>query len=79
MTDGAFHHSAVPADTGFDQVIDELPRGTETPLGKIKENGADLSGGQWQRLAIARAFSGAMICLSWTSPLPSSSPTAWAR
>ena len=35
MADGTFHHSAVPADTGFDQVIDELPRGTETP-GKNK-------------------------------------------
>lgn len=67
------------ASIGLDQAIADLPRGMETPLGKIKENGADLSGGQWQRLAIARAFSGAMICLAWTSPLPSSSPTAWAR
>ena len=64
---------------GLGQTIAGLPPGMETPLGKIKEQGVDLSGGQWQRLAIARVFSGAMTCLSWTCPLPSSSPTAWAR
>ena len=41
---------------GLGQTIAELPRGMETPLGKIKEQGVDLSGGQWQRLAIARAL-----------------------
>ena len=41
---------------GLGQTIAGLPRGMETPLGKIKEQGVDLSGGQWQRLAIARAL-----------------------
>ncbi len=41
---------------GLGQAIAGLPRGMETPLGKIKEQGVDLSGGQWQRLAIARAL-----------------------
>jgi len=27
----------------------------DTPLGKIEENGIDISGGQWQRIAVARA------------------------
>ncbi|MGC0318305.1 ABC transporter ATP-binding protein [Kitasatospora acidiphila] len=33
-----------------------LPGGLHTPLGKEFTGGADLSGGQWQRLALARAF-----------------------
>lgn len=33
-----------------------LPQGYETPLGRIFKGGHELSGGQWQRLALARAF-----------------------
>ena len=29
--------------------------GLDTPLGKLDENGVDISGGQWQRIAVARA------------------------
>ena len=42
--------------------VDELPRGLDTPLGKILEKGHDLSGGQWQRVAIARCLA-APACL----------------
>ncbi|MBU3812518.1 MAG: ABC transporter ATP-binding protein/permease [Candidatus Niameybacter stercoravium] len=38
------------------EAIDKLPQGIRTPLGKIKEGGQDLSGGQWQRLAMARTI-----------------------
>lgn len=31
-----------------------LPNGWETPLGKIEASGQDISGGEWQRVAIAR-------------------------
>jgi ATP-binding cassette subfamily B protein len=37
-------------------VVDSLPAGLETRLGKSYTNGAELSGGQWQKLALARAM-----------------------
>ena len=43
-------------NAGIHQVILDLKHGLETPLGKQLENGMDLSGGQWQRIAIARAL-----------------------
>lgn len=39
---------------GIDEAIRQLPQGYDTYLGKIHEGGVDISGGQWQRLAIAR-------------------------
>jgi ATP-binding cassette subfamily B protein len=42
--------------TGADAVIRELPRGYETMLGRQFAEGVELSLGQWQKLAIARAF-----------------------
>ena len=39
-----------------DQFIDHLPAKQATQLGRIFENGEELSGGQWQKLALARAF-----------------------
>jgi len=41
---------------GLQEVIESLPQGYDTHLGKIHTDGMDLSGGQWQRLAIARAL-----------------------
>jgi ATP-binding cassette subfamily B protein len=42
--------------TGADEVISRLPRAYDTYLGKQFEDGAELSIGEWQKLALARAF-----------------------
>ena len=41
---------------GAEPCIAQLPRGYANLLGKWFENGAELSPGEWQRLALARAF-----------------------
>ena len=41
---------------GLDEVIGKLEKGINTPLGKILKGGQDISGGQWQRVAIARSL-----------------------
>lgn len=43
------------ARSGADEVIATLPDGLDTHLGKRYREGAELSVGQWQKLAIARA------------------------
>lgn len=41
---------------GIHDPLMQLPNGYETMLGKLFPEGTDLSGGEWQRLALARAF-----------------------
>jgi ATP-binding cassette subfamily B protein len=41
--------------SGVDELIEALPRGYDTPLGKMFGE-TDLSAGQWQKIAVARAF-----------------------
>ncbi|GAA3545461.1 ABC transporter ATP-binding protein [Kribbella ginsengisoli] len=38
------------------ELVEELPRGLDTQLGTRFSESSELSGGQWQRLALARAF-----------------------
>lgn len=44
------------AHSGAADFIDQLSLKTETQLGRSFKNGAELSGGQWQKLALSRAF-----------------------
>ncbi len=39
-----------------DEVIERLPKGYDQVIGKRFKNGVDLSGGEWQKVAIARAY-----------------------
>jgi ATP-binding cassette subfamily B protein len=41
---------------GAEAVVSGLTSGIETPLGRWFQDGVELSGGQWQKLALARAF-----------------------
>ncbi len=46
----------VAAQTGLDSVLADLPTGWETILSRQIRGGTDLSGGQWQRVALARGL-----------------------
>jgi ATP-binding cassette subfamily B protein len=43
-------------DVGLKELVNHTHHGMQTPLGKIKEDGIDLSGGEWQRIAMARSM-----------------------
>lgn len=47
---------AASRNAGADDFIRRLPEGYETLLGKWFVDGNELSGGEWQRLALARAY-----------------------
>ncbi|HET9253644.1 MAG TPA: ABC transporter ATP-binding protein, partial [Pseudonocardiaceae bacterium] len=44
------------ADSGADAVVAELPQGWSSVLSREFQNGQDLSGGQWQRISVARGL-----------------------
>jgi ATP-binding cassette subfamily B protein/ATP-binding cassette subfamily C protein len=48
--------AAAVTASGADTVIDGLARGYDTLLARQFKDGAELSGGQWQRIAAARGF-----------------------
>jgi ATP-binding cassette, subfamily B, bacterial len=48
--------SSAARKSGADNVIERLPDGYETMLGRWFNKGTQLSGGEWQKVALARAF-----------------------
>ena len=52
--ESAIRHAALKS--GADEVVERLPAGYEQLLGRRFEGGVDLSGGEWQKLALARAY-----------------------
>lgn len=66
----AIHAATIAA--GADTIIDQLPEGLDTYLSPSQWGGRDLSPGQWQKLAAARAFyrnAPVLICDEPTSAL----------
>lgn len=47
---------AAARDAGFDEVLERLPQGWDTPLARSRTGGVDLSGGQWQQVVLTRAL-----------------------
>jgi ATP-binding cassette subfamily B protein len=48
--------AAAARAAGIAEALRGLPRGLDTPLARHLTGGADLSGGQWQRIALARVL-----------------------
>jgi len=59
---------AAAALAGADSVVAGLPAGWDTLLSAYFRDGVDLSGGQWQRLAVARGLFRDAPLLIWDEP-----------
>ncbi len=62
--------------SGASAVIEKLPDGYETMLGKWFDSGQQLSGGEWQKIALARAFMRDASLLILDEPTSSLDPQA---
>jgi len=61
--------------TNLQNIIDKLPNGINSILGKeFDKEGQDLSGGQWQRIILARAYMGSPDILILDEPTASIDP-----
>ena len=63
----------------LENVVAKLPEKENTPLGKIYDNGVDISGGEWQKVAIARALYANTPFMILDEPTASLSPMAESK
>lgn len=63
----------------IDEYVETLEKGLDTNLGTIAEDGVDLSGGQWQKLALARACFAKSKFLILDEPTAALDPMAESR
>ncbi|MCL2814049.1 MAG: ABC transporter ATP-binding protein/permease [Oscillospiraceae bacterium] len=61
---------------GLSDAVERLKDGVNTPLGKIYENGADISGGEWQRVAMARSIANKAPLLILDEPTAALDPVS---
>jgi len=64
---------------GLYDEVSKLSYGIKTVLGKIKDNGIDFSGGQWQKLAMARAVYSKAPVLILDEPTAALDPISESR
>lgn len=64
---------------GIDDFIKKMPLGYETTLGRWFENGVELSIGEWQKIALARAFARDSQVIVLDEPTSSLDPEAEFR
>ena len=67
---------AAAAKSGANDVIERLPQGYDSMLGKWFDQGNQLSGGEWQKIALARAFMRDAHLLILDEPTSSLDPQA---
>lgn len=65
--------------SGVENFIERLPNGYDTVLNRDFEGGVDISGGQWQRIAIARAFIGNKLFFILDEPTSQLDPMAESK
>lgn len=68
--------ATLPQGLQIDDLLDELQDGLATKLGKLEAEARDLSGGQWQRLVIARALLREADLFIFDEPTASLDPNA---
>src|SRR5271165_1467245 len=72
---------AAARDSGAESIVRRLPAGFDTMLGRwFQDDGAELSVGEWQRLALARAFlrrSGILVLDEPTSAMDPWAESEW--
>jgi ATP-binding cassette, subfamily B, bacterial len=77
--DDESHWRELMSDVGLSDVVAQLPLGLDTPLGKLQSTGVDLSGGEWQRVAMARALAAPAPIRILDEPTASLDPVAESR
>ena len=75
LHDDAALREALRSGMAEDAVFENLDQN----LGKLEEDGVDLSGGQWQRVAMARAMASGSACLVLDEPTAALDPMAESR